>query len=218
MNQRIREQLSALMDGELEAEQLRFMLAGLAADKDAAHSWGRYQLAAQVLRREHPAAVDGGLAEAVMAAITAETPAARMRPGQRVLRWGAGGAIAASVALLALLATRPPAQPGSVLQAPLAQSTPAVVSRASTIAAMPATATSTSYGVGEVRPPLLLPNAPLDAAPASYGSEAALMPTLDPRLGVYARGVPSGQVASGPYVLLIAPVERAARSESARRQ
>lgn len=219
MNESRRESLSALMDGALDKEQLRFVLAGLASDGDGALCWSRYHLAGQVLRRERPLLLDDKLAQAVMAAIANEPLASQPRLGQRVLRWGAGGAIAASVALVALLATRPADGPVSApLATPtpsLARTTPLAVNSATSIAALPASATTSSFGIGEVRPPLLAPNAPIDSAPASYGVETTLVPALDPRFSVYARGganVPAG----GGYVLLLTPSER--KSETASRR
>ena len=70
MNESIHEQLSALMDGELDGDQTRFVLARAERDPDVAVRWARYQFAAQVLRREHPVMLRDGFSESVMGAIT----------------------------------------------------------------------------------------------------------------------------------------------------
>jgi len=52
MSEQFREQLSALMDGELPRDQVRFLLRRIDGDAQMAQCWARYQLAAGVLRRE----------------------------------------------------------------------------------------------------------------------------------------------------------------------
>ena len=51
MSNEIREQLSALMDGELPRDQVRFLLRRVDTDDQLASTWMRYQLASSVLRR-----------------------------------------------------------------------------------------------------------------------------------------------------------------------
>jgi len=203
MNEQIHEQLSALMDGELDGDQARFVFARAERDPDVGRRWARYQFAAQVLRREHPVLLREGFAESVMGAITAPTLTVRPRMAHRVLRWGAGGAIAASVAVAALVVTRPAGESpaASPSQPALAHAMP--VSTGPSIAVAPVAATTTTFGDGEVRPPLLAPNAPLDAAPASYGMETLLVPSFDSRSG--SRHAQSA--AATPYVLLVAPAD-----------
>ena len=99
------QQLSALMDGELPREELRFLLRRLDTDPGLAQAWSRYQLAGAVLRRQVTVNLRPGFAEAVMAQVTAQGPARRR--GATVLRLAGGGAIAAAVAVVALLGTQP---------------------------------------------------------------------------------------------------------------
>ncbi|WP_395681136.1 sigma-E factor negative regulatory protein [Dokdonella sp.] len=203
MNEQIDEQLSALVDGELERDQTRFLLRRVAADPALPLRWERYQVARQALRRQQTFVLRPGFAAAVMEQL-AQEPALRARGGQW-LRWGAGGAIAASVAVAALVLTRPAEVPTAVAtRSPLAA--PSI-----TIAAAPASATTTvTPAPVEIRPPLLLPNAPLDASPASFGTEIGSTAVLDPRLQSYvvrhyqAVGG-NGQSGFMPYVLLTAP-------------
>jgi len=210
MNDQIDEQLSALADGELEREQARFLLRRIAADPALPFRWERYHVARQVLRRQETFALRAGFAAAVMDQLVQE-PVLHARGGQW-LRWGTGGAIAASVALAALVLTRPAQVP-----APMAARSPLA---APTIAAAPASATTTAMpSAGEIRPPLLVPNAPLDASPASFGAEIGSTAVLDPRLQSYvvrhyqAVGG-NGQSGFVPYVLLTVPQRQAEAAQA----
>ena len=209
MNEQIDEQLSALMDGELGRDGLRFLLRSAASEQALPLRWERYHVARQALRRQPMGALRPGFAESVMARI-AEEPALHGRTVNPWLRWGAGGAIAASVAVAALVATRPaplgpvPAEGAVAVRAPM-------VASGATIAASPASATSMPVAAApEVRPPLLMPSVPLDASPASFGAEAGQTVVLDPRLQSYlvrhyqAVGG-NGQSGFVPYVLLTSP-------------
>lgn len=213
MNEHIDEQLSSLMDGELERDQARFVLRRASTDAALPVRWERYHVARQVLRRQDLVVLRHGFADAVMARIEAET-AVRPRAGSQWLRWGAGGAIAASVAVAALVVTRPAAVPGegpalaaaarsTALPGPTIAAAPAAASTAPAVSALP-----------EVRPPLLLPNAPADASPVSFGGDGGQVVVLDPRLQSYlVRHYQSvgtgGQAGFVPYVLLATPQKSA---------
>jgi sigma-E factor negative regulatory protein RseA len=95
------EHLSCLMDGELERDRQRFLLKQMAHDPSLTLTWRRFHLVRACLHQElsHP----GCIAERVSLAISQETlPAASRFPGW--LRPVAGGAIAASAALFAIIA------------------------------------------------------------------------------------------------------------------
>jgi len=101
-----RQQLSALVDGELPADEARFLLRRLQHDDELAGCHERWQLCGDVLRgmASAPAPVD--FAARVRQAMAAEAVApATPAPRRHGWRWG-GGAIAASVALVALFMTR----------------------------------------------------------------------------------------------------------------
>ena len=109
-----RQQLSALVDGELAADEARFLLRRLQHDHELAGRWERWQLCGDVLRGKGHAPAPAGFAERVAQAIAAESsaPAASAaphaqatRPRNLLARWG-GGALAASVALVALFMAR----------------------------------------------------------------------------------------------------------------
>lgn len=104
-----RQQLSALVDGDLAPDQARFLLRRLGHDAELAGRWDRWHLVGDVLRGQPvvalPAGADG-FAARVSAALVAEpaTAVPRQRP-----RWqhGVGMALAASVAAIALFVARP---------------------------------------------------------------------------------------------------------------
>lgn len=116
------EQLSALMDGELDPERSRFLLRRLEGDPALRAAWERWQLVSGSLKGQLVLQVDAGFLARVREGIDAghplDAPTDEVVPGPVAprtsgwLRWAAGGAIAASVAVVALVATQP--QPLSV--------------------------------------------------------------------------------------------------------
>lgn len=213
MNQQIHEQLSALADGELERDQIRFLLRRIGVDRDLGRRWMRYHLVREVLRRQEVMALPPDFAEKVLATLAMESPVATR--SSVWLRWGAGGAIAASVAVAALMVTRPAdesATPSGFPRATLARVVPTAPAPSATLA----TATTTSPS--EFRTPLLAPNVP-ETAPASFGTDLAQPIALDPQMQSYllrhyqAVGGP-GPSAFVPYVLLGTPQREAATTQS----
>ena len=104
-----RQQLSAMLDGELSPDQARFMLRRLQHDDGLAGCWERWQVCGDVLRGQHGALLPADFAHKVSAAIAndaAPVETRARRPGPRLLRWGGGAALAASVAMAALLVGR----------------------------------------------------------------------------------------------------------------
>ncbi|CEM59049.1 sigma-E factor negative regulatory protein [Xanthomonas campestris] len=103
-----RQQLSALVDGELSAEESRFLLRRLAHDEELAGCQERWQLCGDVLRGVASAPAPLDFAAKVRAAV-AEEPAPAAAPAARPAarwRWGGGAALAASVAAIALFVSR----------------------------------------------------------------------------------------------------------------
>lgn len=134
-----RQQLSAMLDGELSPDEAKFMLRRLQHDTELAACWERWQVGGDVLRglRNDLLPVDFAQRVALSLASTAAEPAAVAVAGgsrPRLARWGGGAAIAASVALLAVFATRQLPEPGAMPEpaaaAPLVaqSSSPAAVS------------------------------------------------------------------------------------------
>jgi sigma-E factor negative regulatory protein RseA len=101
MSESNREHLSCLMDGELDRSAQKFLLRRLAEDSDMTATWRRFHTARACMHGEHLATVD--LVSRVSTAI-AEEPVAGS--DGRMASWFkpvAGGAIAASVALVAIV-------------------------------------------------------------------------------------------------------------------
>lgn len=203
MNQQIHEHLSALMDGELERDQTRFLLRRLTNDHELPLRWARYHVVRETLRRQNTLVLAPDFAAAVSARLEQEATVCP-HGAARWLRWGAGGAIAASVAVAALLLTRPAGEGLPESAARVARS-PAVP-QAVAIQTTPVAATTAR----DVRPPLLVPSAPVETAPASFGADLGQPAALDPRLQSYlirhyqAVGG-AGQSGFVPYVLLGTP-------------
>ena len=108
MSQDQRENLSAGVDGELSKEPLRFLLRRLEHDASLRQTWSRYHVARDSWRHELSTLASAGFAERVIAAIEQEVAlvSAPARHGHW-LRWSAGGVIAASVAVAALMVSQP---------------------------------------------------------------------------------------------------------------
>lgn len=106
-----REQLSALMDGALPADQTRFLLRRLQHDASLAGSWERWRLTGEVMRGLAPAQrLPADFASRVSAALQGDVIAAPVSRSARTpawLRWGGGAAMAASLAVVALMARQP---------------------------------------------------------------------------------------------------------------
>ncbi|MFP4209181.1 MAG: sigma-E factor negative regulatory protein [Wenzhouxiangella sp.] len=96
-----REQLSCLMDGELERRSCDFLVRRLATDPALSDRWQRYHLIRACLQRELSS--PAGLAERVAAALDEETPMPAETTARRWLKPLGGVAIAASVAVAALV-------------------------------------------------------------------------------------------------------------------
>lgn len=142
-----RQQLSALIDGELPTDEARFLLRRLEHDQELADCHARWQLCGQVLRGQACLPAPEDFAARVAAAVATESSAAAAatpaRHAPRWLRWG-GGALAASVAALALLAGRddlPGEAPAPVRALPVVASTARLApATAATVAATPVAA------------------------------------------------------------------------------
>lgn len=139
MSEAQREHLSAGIDGELAREELRFLLRRFEHDAELRQAWTRYHLGRDALRRQLPAVASAGFAARVEQAIAQESAAAGGRRTPHWLRWSAGGAIAASVAVAALMIARPvtdddhaaaglaQTSPSTEISAPLQPAPPAAV-------------------------------------------------------------------------------------------
>jgi len=102
------ENLSAAADGQLSAQELRFLMRRLDHDQALRDAWDRFHLAGDGLRGQVPEwLASAGFAARVMAAID-QAPLVAVAPRRRHwLHWSAGGAIAAGVAVAALMVSQP---------------------------------------------------------------------------------------------------------------
>lgn len=109
----LREQLSALMDGELEGSEKAFLLRRLAHDEALKTCWDRYHQIREALSEPQGPRRSMDFADRVMAAIEAEAaPTAapqvtRRKPSAGGWRQALGAAMAAGVAAVAFWITEP---------------------------------------------------------------------------------------------------------------
>lgn len=122
------EQLSALADGELPRAEAQLLLARLAREPELARAWERYHVAGEAMRRNLAPAWRAGFADRVQARLGAEPVPTPVRTLPRaLLRPLAGGAIAATVALLAVLGIRDQGAPDGEVVPTLAATDPLAV-------------------------------------------------------------------------------------------
>lgn len=125
----MKENLSALMDGELSEHEQAQLIADLARDPQLARVWERYHLIRAALRKELGPMMFGGLSERVARGIgdTSAGSVGVLRPqrGRQAVRWTRGLALAASVAAIAILSVQwlqpgdSDSQPAQVAVAPV---------------------------------------------------------------------------------------------------
>ncbi|MCQ4163193.1 sigma-E factor negative regulatory protein [Tahibacter harae] len=208
MSTETKEQLSALMDGEVRSDAARFVLRSVGSEKALAASWSRYHIARDVLQRQPVLLADAGFAAAVMQQLEAETAAAQAAGGSRWLRYLSGGAVAAAVAVVALMASAP-------RQDNLAPANRGVIANSGGAAAVspPARAPAFNDSVLQSRAPLLA-----QPASATIGGETLFAPAYDLRSQPSNGWRPAANLAerpNAPYVLLIVPVQPAPPAEKA---
>ncbi|MGD9387892.1 MAG: sigma-E factor negative regulatory protein, partial [Gammaproteobacteria bacterium] len=104
MTMNAHEQLSALLDGELPEAEVPMAVRRMSRDPALRDAVLRYSLVGDVLRGELPADRPAGLVERVRAELADAPALAAGRKPSRVGRLAAGFAVAASVALVALVA------------------------------------------------------------------------------------------------------------------
>ena len=118
MSEQIREQISALLDGELPASEQPLLLERLARDPALRAHWSHYQLIGDSLRNTLPERIDLDLADRVMAAIETVPEqragmASVVREALKPLAWLAVAASVAVVAVLTVQQVRTP-EPGAM--------------------------------------------------------------------------------------------------------
>ncbi|MDV0440651.1 sigma-E factor negative regulatory protein [Xanthomonas sacchari] len=125
-----RQQLSALIDGELPADEARFVLRRLQHDEELSGCHERWQLCGDILRGRVSVPAPSDFSARVRQAVAAEAQqaaradAASAAGKRRNWRWGGSAALAASVAVLALFVTqRLPQTPEALPPAQVADAT-----------------------------------------------------------------------------------------------
>jgi sigma-E factor negative regulatory protein RseA len=86
MSEQIREQISALLDGELPDAEQRLLLERLERDPALRQHWSRYQLISDAVHQTLPPQIDLGFADRVMAALDAQ-PEHHRAPSSRWPGW-----------------------------------------------------------------------------------------------------------------------------------
>lgn len=169
-----RQQLSAMLDGELSPDQAKFMLRRLQHDGELAACWDRWQVCGDMLRGQHHALLPSDFAARVARGIAAPVqveavapPAVAVASGRR-LRWGGGAALAASVALAAVFAPR--LFTGDADVAPAATQSPVLASSGPSMAVDDA---ATAWSPDDAPVPAAGPPAAVDLAPAALATALA---------------------------------------------
>jgi negative regulator of sigma E activity len=115
MTDQIREQMSALLDGELPQDEVGLLVRRMARDTELKRTFGNYVLAGESLRAPGGVMASRGFAARVSAAIdegAVEAEMSQSAPSRAPSRWRrplAATAVAASAALAAVLLVRPDA-------------------------------------------------------------------------------------------------------------
>ena len=159
-----REQLSALFDNELALDEARFLERRLQHDAALASCVSRWQVIGDAMRGQASAPAPAGFSDRVALAVAAEAvPVAAARHEGRLRRaWMPGAALAASVALVALFATRQVDAPDG--QAPAAQVAQAAVPDGAGFDGLATPAPAT---------PAQLPQPPVPQAPTPAAAQLA---------------------------------------------
>jgi sigma-E factor negative regulatory protein RseA len=200
MNTEMKEQLSALMDGQADRDAMRFVLRATDADPALRDAWSRYHVARDVLRRQPVMLAGEGFGAALMARLGAEDAAVAERRGGSIGRWvryASGGAVAAAVAVVALLASAP-----NTRQQPQSE---ALVARTAPTASEPARASDMARAVNFTNDPILVQSPlvrPVSAtlSPSGYGYDPRL-----PQSPWRHEGFGAQRQGPAPYVLMIVP-------------
>lgn len=109
MNQPVKDQISALLDDELDVRESELLLVRLTRDKELLGTWERYAVIGDCIRGSLPARLEHGIAGRVAQAVEEYPLSGRAQPaGARLWRGAAGVAVAASVALVALVILQSP--------------------------------------------------------------------------------------------------------------
>lgn len=219
-----REQLSALMDGALPADQTRFLLRRLQHDDSLAGSWERWRMAGETMRGLAPAQrLPADFAARVSAALHGDAagaqPQVAVQAGPRSpawLRWGGGAAMAASLAVVAFMAGRPGQSPDEAapavqvaaapVQAPAVPAEPDVLPAPATVAEAPvaliAATAAASRSTARERRDAATPARRESVAPQLAKAD---VPAVAAEATVAAMPVPQGGIVTRPWPRSVLP-------------
>ncbi|MCX7556725.1 sigma-E factor negative regulatory protein [Xanthomonadaceae bacterium JHOS43] len=166
-NPEIREQLSALIDNELDRDRARFLLKRAEHDGELVALWQRWHFVGEAMRGAAlPLRKD--FARSIAERLDEETVAAPVVPRySHALRWGGGFAVAASVALAALLLTRPDA----TLSVPVTGNEIASQPAPATDVAGPSVVAPSPYREQDLRPPYRFDAQTVSAQAGRFGAQ-----------------------------------------------
>jgi negative regulator of sigma E activity len=112
MEAHLRQQLSAMMDGELASDEARFLFRRLQHDRELAGCWERWQVCSVVLRGQGTALLPADFSQRVAHMVALDSQHSPLAGEQSVAAtgthprrwvWWGGGALAASLALLVVV-------------------------------------------------------------------------------------------------------------------
>lgn len=117
----MKEKISAFLDGEADDLERERVLRAMDSDPELSAAWERYHLLGTAIRHELEVMASPGVAQRIHAQLCDEVP---IRPGvgvllhsRNALKFGAGAAIAATVAAVALLNLQPILKPSTDIAA-----------------------------------------------------------------------------------------------------
>ncbi|MDE2234622.1 MAG: sigma-E factor negative regulatory protein [Gammaproteobacteria bacterium] len=106
MSDKLREQISALVDNELPADEHELLIRRFSMDKHLCLSWERYHLVGEAMRKSLPQADMRGFADRVMKVIADNSAGVKSREAKLASQIGksvAGAGLAACVALVVIV-------------------------------------------------------------------------------------------------------------------
>ena len=112
MKDKLHEQLSALVDDELEEREQALLLKQLAGDAELSRRLSRFQIISDALQNHLPEISSTGFHERVQAALADEPPVQQHSTLATLFKPVAGLALAASVAMIAVLSLQSVRQEG----------------------------------------------------------------------------------------------------------
>ncbi len=190
-----REQLSAMMDGALSADEAKFLLRRMEHDDALADCWERWQFLGDAMRgqagRALPADFSRRVGRAIADGLADEIEhqpslvvSAHGNARAPLLRWGGGAALAASVVLAALIGTRMLSVPDG--QIPVVANT-APASGSALILPVPSVPTPAPTVAGDASGPIVPPTAESLIAQAGSAVVLAGMAGASDRRGSHPR-------------------------------